>query len=220
MQHKNLAMRAAANQTLSKLLMVPKLKEYFTPHLKDILIKYLKLVSEIESDNLMNSFQDIFGIYSEEIAPFAIDLIGSLTVIYEKMVGKEFELHEKEDDDADMAAMEIGAASIACINAIRQIFQAPLDIGIVKELYQFVERISRISFTEKNFEYLDDCVNMLSLFIMKFKDVGFPDTLWSYVTISCYLITGIKDKRTDMIPADAPDFLVEVFMGLGAKDVS
>lgn len=56
MQHQNLAMRAAANQTLSKLLQVPKLKEFFTPHLKVILIKYLKIVSEIESDSLMNSF--------------------------------------------------------------------------------------------------------------------------------------------------------------------
>lgn len=94
-----------------------------------------------------------------------------------------------------------------------------MDIAIVKELYQYVERICKVAFTEKNFEYIDDCVNMLSLFIMKFKEVGFPETLWSYVSISCYLITGIEDKRTDLIPADTPEFLVEVFSHLSSTEV-
>lgn len=220
MSDENLAMRAVASQTLTKLLAVPKLKDHFTPHLKDILLQFLKLVNEIESDTLMNSFQDMFDIYSDQIAPFAIDLIKTLTEIFEKMIAKEAKLSLLDEEDDDMNCMQVGAACIACINAIREILKAPIGIDVVRDMYPFIERICLLSFNQDQYDYYDDAISMLSMFVMKFKDVGFPDPLWGYLTVSCYYLTGIQNKRTDLIPEGTPDALIQLFNGIDEQEVS
>ena len=67
---------------MQRLLLVPTLKEYFKPHLVEILKIYLKIVKEFESDTLLEVFKDVFTVYKEEIAPFAIDLIKSMTELF------------------------------------------------------------------------------------------------------------------------------------------
>ena len=42
------------------------------PHLGNILTSYLKLMSEIESEELVNALEEIVSLYNEDIGPFAI----------------------------------------------------------------------------------------------------------------------------------------------------
>ncbi len=44
------------------------------PHLKEILESYLKLMNEIESEELVNALEEIVSLYNEDIGPFAIQL--------------------------------------------------------------------------------------------------------------------------------------------------
>ncbi len=42
------------------------------PHLKEILESYLKLMQEIESEELVNALEEIVSLYNEDIGPFAL----------------------------------------------------------------------------------------------------------------------------------------------------
>jgi len=42
------------------------------PHLKEILEAYLKLMNEIDHEQLVYALKEIVSLYSEEIEPFAI----------------------------------------------------------------------------------------------------------------------------------------------------
>lgn len=71
-------MRVNAAYTLERLLQQEQLKQHFSPNLKDILVQYLKLVNEFESDTLIDSLKGIFEIYSDEIGSYAVELCNSL----------------------------------------------------------------------------------------------------------------------------------------------
>lgn len=45
---------------------------FLRPALKDILQVYLKMMSEIESEELVNALEEIVSLYKDDIGPYAL----------------------------------------------------------------------------------------------------------------------------------------------------
>lgn len=69
---KDMPVRLSAAVCLSKLLKNDDALNILKPHLKIVLESYLKLMSEIESEELVSSLEDIVALYKDDIGPFAI----------------------------------------------------------------------------------------------------------------------------------------------------
>lgn len=69
-----LPVRLQAALTISKLLQKEKAAEVLKPHLAQILQAFLKLMSEIESEELVNALEEVVTMYRDDIGPFAIQL--------------------------------------------------------------------------------------------------------------------------------------------------
>jgi hypothetical protein len=67
-----LPVRLTAATAMKHLLSIDSSQEMLKPHLGNILTSYLKLMSEIESEELVNALEEIVSLYNEDIGPFAI----------------------------------------------------------------------------------------------------------------------------------------------------
>ena len=66
-----LPVRLTAAISMKELLRNEEASSMLKPHLKEILESYLKLMQEIESEELVNALEEIVSLYNEDIGPFA-----------------------------------------------------------------------------------------------------------------------------------------------------
>ena len=71
-----------AATSIHKLLFNQVASEFLKPALKSILEVYLKLMSEIESEELVNALEEIVKHFKGDIEPFAIELCSQLVAAY------------------------------------------------------------------------------------------------------------------------------------------
>jgi hypothetical protein len=67
-----LPVRLTAAISMKELLRNDDACNMLKPHLKEILESYLKLMTEIESEELVSALEEIVSLYNEEIGPYAI----------------------------------------------------------------------------------------------------------------------------------------------------
>lgn len=67
-----LPVKLQAATSIQKLLHNQEAEQLLKPHLKDILEVYLKMMSEIDSEELVNALEEIVSFFSEDIGPYAI----------------------------------------------------------------------------------------------------------------------------------------------------
>ena len=70
----SLPIKYQAAISLSKMLSNETATEFLKPHLHSILEVYLRIMEEIDSEELMSALEGIVEGYSEEIGPFAVQL--------------------------------------------------------------------------------------------------------------------------------------------------
>jgi len=63
-----------AATSIHKLLYNKTASEFLKPALKNILEVYLKLMSEIESEELVSALEEIVSHFKEDISPYAVEL--------------------------------------------------------------------------------------------------------------------------------------------------
>jgi hypothetical protein len=81
-----LPVRLAAAISMKELLRNDTACNMLKPHLKEILEAYLKLMTEIESEELVNALEEIVSLYNEDIGPFAIQLTEHLVNSFKRLV--------------------------------------------------------------------------------------------------------------------------------------
>ena len=74
-----------SDTTMNKLLDKKEAKELVQPFLGALLERYLKLINEIENEEIVSSLEDIVGIYKEDISPYAVDLVTNLIKQFERL---------------------------------------------------------------------------------------------------------------------------------------
>jgi hypothetical protein len=70
----DLPVRLNAAFSVSKLLQDETACNLLKPHLSSILQSYLKLMNEIESEDLVSALEEIVSLYRDDIDPFATQL--------------------------------------------------------------------------------------------------------------------------------------------------
>ena len=73
-----LAVRVNAAVSLIRMLDHPIAVEFVRPGLQDIIRIYLKLIDDIDYDELITSLKKIVDVFEEEIGPYAFDLCSKL----------------------------------------------------------------------------------------------------------------------------------------------
>ena len=103
-----LPVKFQAANSLSEMLNSDIAVDFLKPALKNTLEAYLKILEEIDSEELINSLEVIMGKYADDIGPYAVQLTQQLTNKYHALVTED----NGDDDDAEE---ERALAATGCV---------------------------------------------------------------------------------------------------------
>ena len=130
LQANELAVRVNAAVSLIRLLDHPAAVEFIRPGLSQVIRIYLKLIDDIDYDELIESLKRIVEVFEEEIGPYALDLCQKLSEAF-------LRLHEQKKSTDGSAGLDLDQetclTSIGLMTAIRRILQS-ID-GRFPEMY-------------------------------------------------------------------------------------
>jgi hypothetical protein len=181
-----LPVRLNAALSVSKLLQSERACQLLKPYLKFILEGYLKLMDEIESEDLVNALEEIVSLYRHDIGPFAIQLTQQLVNAFHRLVHTNIE----DDDDGESAL-----AAQGCVVTVRRILDS---ISKNQELLGRVEGIVMpmlmYSLTPDGIDCIDDALDCITMIIYHGPQVS--PLMWKLYPQLLYLVAG-DDKDPD-----------------------
>ena len=137
LNHENLPVRVNAAIALIKMLDQEKAVEFIRPGLDNVIKIYLKLIDDIDYDELIESLKKIVDVFEDEIGPHAYDLCAKLGEAFLRL------FEQKKMTQEGGAALEVDAeTSLSCeglMTAIRRILQS--INGRYIELYPQLEQV-------------------------------------------------------------------------------
>lgn len=74
LNHPDLPVKVEAALALNKLLCHEEAVEFLRPALKDLLQTYLKIMDDIDFDDMVNALKEIVEVFENDIAPYAYGL--------------------------------------------------------------------------------------------------------------------------------------------------
>jgi len=127
---------------------------------------YLKVMQEIDQDELVNALEEIINLFEDKVAPYAYELI--------EEVNNRFKKIAKSSQDAMCESILTGNA---CLSTIRTIISA---VSKDKELLERVEELlyPTILFclTPRGVEFTNECLDLPALFVYHRKFVS--EKMW------------------------------------------
>ena len=84
--HNDLPVRVESALALNNLLYHDLAVEFVRPGLESLLKTYLKIMDDIDFDELVKSLQNIVDVYSQEIAPYAVGLCMKLGEAFIRLI--------------------------------------------------------------------------------------------------------------------------------------
>lgn len=86
LHHSDLPVRVAAALTMNEMLEHDIAIDFLRPGLEALLKTYLKIMDDIDFDELVRALQELVAVYEDEIAPYAISLCSKLGEAYLRLV--------------------------------------------------------------------------------------------------------------------------------------
>lgn len=96
-------------------------------HLSTLLAIYLKLMDEIDSEELVAALEGIVAEFSADIGPYAFDLCVHLSSAFYKYRLKDTEVDNDDDGECQLAAG-------GCLDAIGKIVASPVTQEVLTKL--------------------------------------------------------------------------------------
>lgn len=154
--HSDLPVRVMAATSIHKLLNNKTAFEFLKPALSDILQVYLKLMTEIESEELVYALEEIVTHFKEDISPYAVELTSQLVTSYQRLIQVNV-----EDDDGESAL-----AAVGCVTAIRRILDSVQENkGLLAQLEERIFPILMHGLTQDGMDAIEDALDCVVLLL-------------------------------------------------------
>ena len=121
LQSNELPVRVNAAVSLIKLLDHPAAVEFIRPGLSEVIRIYLKLIDDIDYDELITSLKKIVDVFEEEIGPYALDLCQKLAEAFLRLDDQKKAVQGSNQLDLDQ---ETSLTQEGLMTAIRRILQS------------------------------------------------------------------------------------------------
>ena len=86
LSNEHLPVRLSAALALSKLIQNETAANFMKPALSSILQVYLKIMNEIDSEELIEAFEQIVNIFKDQLAPYALEICTQLVEQYKRLI--------------------------------------------------------------------------------------------------------------------------------------
>jgi hypothetical protein len=159
------------------------------PFLNNILTEYVKLLDTFDNEDIIRSLETIVRLFSDCIAPFAVELIRHLSNIFLKYCKID---NEKSKDDNYEGDVEMAASG--CLNAITIILNAPIPNEVLPAIEELLIPVVSFCLTQAGNDHFMDSIECLAAYLYKAPTLS--QRVWFFFPVIVYYVIGIK-KGTD-----------------------
>ncbi|OMJ94237.1 hypothetical protein SteCoe_2570 [Stentor coeruleus] len=190
----DLPVRYSAAVSLPRVLHWEISKISLSKEIQNLLQIYLKLINEIESEELVESLESIVSTFPDEVRPYALELSQYLVESFENTVIRP--RHDRNDDN-NLAAVSI----LNAISKIIDVFNKNSD-EIIKLSQSLIELLK---FCFKNSDFFEESANILSCLLYYAPQESLS---YLYVLFECLIISILGNES---IKAFASQYIEEIF---------
>ena len=192
-----LPVKASASLALAIFLNVPSMKEMITPHVQTILYLYIDLINQCDLEILVNSLHEVCQIFTEQVAPYIIDLIKSLMTVILRMYEKKIEnINENKEEDLDEQLFSILSIFTTLFRLI-EIFKETQKLPILMES---ITPVLEKALQNQEFEDLNELFLIVNLMVFKSENGKIHPVFWSFLEFICLSIM----KQENPTPSNNP----------------
>ena len=158
MQHNDLPVRVNAAVALTEFLSHDTAVEFVRPGLETILSIFLKIMDDIDFENLIEALRLLVEVFADEVGPHALRLCDKLATAFIRL------LHSSNPDDSTEEINETVLNASGMITAIRRILNS--ISGKYKDLYpsleQILEQTIAMTFEHKGKAHTEEGLHILA----------------------------------------------------------
>lgn len=184
-----LPIRFQAACALSSMLHNETAVAFLKPALENLLKAFLKIMEEIDQEELMNSMDQIMEVFADDIGPYAVQLAQQITKKYQSLVTEEV------GDDDDLLE-ERSLAAVGCVATIRRILEAlHHDKNGMRQVLPIIYPIMMHCLTVDGLDSIDDgldCINVF-LYYACSPETRVPQELWKLLPQMMFIVAGTVD---------------------------
>lgn len=175
----DMPVRSFAAVALDKLLSKAEVVEMIRPHIKSVLVIFVKLLNECDHERLVNSLTGIFESYKKEIGPYVLDLVVSVKNLILKIYNK--------DNGTGEADMEEGEFSIlSAYTALKELLKAEFDSTLIPQIFGEIEQLFEKAFEDQDLEVVEEILDLVNLCIFRSSRDNIIPQLWQFYEFLCY----------------------------------
>ena len=156
-------MKFKAAVSLNCLLEYKEAIEMLRPELNRILEIYLKLMNEIECEDIVSSLEGIVQRFSNEIVPFAFELVQHLCASFLKLVQNQGKKQVDSCSEIDDGENELSAAG--CLTTIHRILSSPLPRNLYPKIFELLIPMFNFVFSNQGIDFYEDAFPILNLIL-------------------------------------------------------
>jgi hypothetical protein len=156
LNHSELPVRVEAALALHKLLCHELSVSFLRPGLEVLLKTYLKIMDDIDFDELVEALKTLVDVYREEIAPYAVSLCSKLSEAYLRLIAQKGS-GDEEDNETLLTADGLMTAIKRVLNSISGEYK-----HLYPELEQILEKPIEVTFTEAGVSSIEDGITCLA----------------------------------------------------------
>lgn len=156
LNHSELPVRVESALALHKLLCHELSVSFLRPGLEMLLKTYLKIMDDIDFDELVEALKTLVDVYREEIAPYAVSLCSKLSEAYLRLIAQKGS-GDEEDNETLLTADGLMTAIKRVLNSISGEYK-----HLYPELEQILEKPIEVTFTEAGSSSIEDGITCLA----------------------------------------------------------
>lgn len=179
LQDAALPVRLTAALALTKVVQNERACELLKPHLKEILEAFLRLMTEIESEELVNSLEELVSLYRDDISVFAVQLTEQLVASYQRLVQTN-----PEDDDGESAL-----AAQGCVVTVRRIIDSvSKNAELLARIEQLALPMLMYSLTPDGLDAIEDALDCIAMLL--YHGAAVSPGMWKLFPQLLFLVCG------------------------------
>lgn len=185
--------RYRATIVLSRILGNEEAKQGIKPLLSKILEIYLRLMQQIDNEEIIMALEGIINAFEEEIKGYAVELILQLKNCFQKYAVKDKKvnkyLFEEEKNEENENS---NFAAIACLQAIRRLLKNDLCENAYVCSLEILQDVFLFCCTENGYDYFIDGFSCLVVILHNMNILN-KEAL-KYFPLLLYYIIGIQEN--------------------------
>lgn len=176
-----LPVRLTAATSIHKLLHNDQACAFLKPALSNILQQYLKIMSEIDSEELVGALEEIVKHFKDDIGPYALELSQQLVQNYQRLIQVTV-----EEDDGESAL-----AAVGCVTAIRRILDSIKDNkDLLIRIQALVFPILMHGLTPDGLDAIEDGLDCIALLVYNSEKGRLSPDMWKLYPQLLYVVCG------------------------------